>query len=344
MRIRLLIVLLLILTFITSCDEDFDLTAPYKDITVVYGLLNRKDTTHYIRIQKVFLGDENALLYAAISDSLYYPASLKAYILGFNSNGIPVTTDSFYLERTINEVEKDSGIFAAHNNVLYKGDKILDPNHTYKLIIIKPNGDTTWAITPIASNINMIPAPVQLDWEPNVVGVQTQHVKFVWALDPSLPAYQVSLLFHYDEWKVGSPANVSHKTAVRNFNMFIPTEEYICNINQVCFEVDKQEFYEMITNNIEKDADNTLPNNIRIRHFISLDVVVTVGATELYNYIKYNGPSLSFVQKINSYTNIHNGLGIFSSRTQGGYKGLQLHPQTLDSLKYGQYTKDLHFQ
>ena len=51
------------LLILSSCSEDVDLTAPYKDITVAYGLLDADQDTHWVRIQKAFLGDDNALLY-----------------------------------------------------------------------------------------------------------------------------------------------------------------------------------------------------------------------------------------------------------------------------------------
>ncbi|MBK8876748.1 MAG: hypothetical protein IPN13_23830 [Bacteroidetes bacterium] len=40
----------------SACDNDIDLLAPYKEIGVVYGLINPKDTVQYVRIQRAFLG------------------------------------------------------------------------------------------------------------------------------------------------------------------------------------------------------------------------------------------------------------------------------------------------
>ena len=56
-----------------SCSEDFDIAAPYKDITVVYGLMNIGEPVQYIRIQKAFLDpNKSALEVAKIPDSNYY--------------------------------------------------------------------------------------------------------------------------------------------------------------------------------------------------------------------------------------------------------------------------------
>ena len=70
-----------------SCSEDFEITAPYKDITVAYGILNITDTAHYIRIQKAFL-DENksAIDMAKVADSNFY-AQLDVKVKEINKIG-----------------------------------------------------------------------------------------------------------------------------------------------------------------------------------------------------------------------------------------------------------------
>ena len=71
---RLLFTLLLLAYFlIPSCKTDFDINAEYKDITIVYGLLNQKDSIHYIRINKAFLGEGNALIMATDPNNTLYP-------------------------------------------------------------------------------------------------------------------------------------------------------------------------------------------------------------------------------------------------------------------------------
>ena len=67
--LRFLFMLSLPVFFLEACEEDFDITASYKDVTVVYGLLDLGDDTTYLRINKAFLGDGNALLMAQVEDS-----------------------------------------------------------------------------------------------------------------------------------------------------------------------------------------------------------------------------------------------------------------------------------
>ena len=56
-----------------SCSNDFDLVDTWKDIPIVYGLLNVNDSVQYIRVEKAFLDEEtSALVIAQEPDSLYY--------------------------------------------------------------------------------------------------------------------------------------------------------------------------------------------------------------------------------------------------------------------------------
>lgn len=58
---------------ISSCSDKFDIAAPYKEVTVVYGIMNMNDTAHYIRIQKAFMDEsKSAVDMAKEEDSSFY--------------------------------------------------------------------------------------------------------------------------------------------------------------------------------------------------------------------------------------------------------------------------------
>ncbi len=58
------IVLLTTTLLISACSTDVDNFADYKDITIVYGMLEAGADTTFIKITKAFLGPGNALLIA----------------------------------------------------------------------------------------------------------------------------------------------------------------------------------------------------------------------------------------------------------------------------------------
>jgi hypothetical protein len=52
------------LLWLGSCDEQFDINAPYQDIWVVYGILNLEAPYQYVRVSKAFQVEGNAEEYA----------------------------------------------------------------------------------------------------------------------------------------------------------------------------------------------------------------------------------------------------------------------------------------
>ncbi|MBK8555265.1 MAG: hypothetical protein IPL65_05590 [Lewinellaceae bacterium] len=67
---------------LSTCSNDFEITAPWKSYPVVYAFLSAQDTAHYVRIEKAFLSpDKSALAVAQIADSLYYPVdAINVYL------------------------------------------------------------------------------------------------------------------------------------------------------------------------------------------------------------------------------------------------------------------------
>ena len=69
-----LLYFLLLGSMLSSCSNDFEVSAPWKEVPVAYALLSPKDSAHYVRIEKAFLDPNvSALEIAQIADSLYYP-------------------------------------------------------------------------------------------------------------------------------------------------------------------------------------------------------------------------------------------------------------------------------
>ena len=57
MRVSRFLLLATILgLFVASCKKDLNINDEWKEITVVYGLLNVNDSIHYVKITKAFLG------------------------------------------------------------------------------------------------------------------------------------------------------------------------------------------------------------------------------------------------------------------------------------------------
>ena len=60
--------------FFSSCKNDLQVNAPYKEIPTIYAVLNPQEVLQMIRINKVFLGEGNANDMAKVADSINYQA------------------------------------------------------------------------------------------------------------------------------------------------------------------------------------------------------------------------------------------------------------------------------
>src|SRR6188508_2297236 len=76
-RMKKIYAVFLSVFFFFSCSNELDITADYKETTVIYGLLNQNDTAQYVQIFKGFLDDNmSALVIAQNPDSIFYDDSV----------------------------------------------------------------------------------------------------------------------------------------------------------------------------------------------------------------------------------------------------------------------------
>ena len=134
-----LIYLFLAAAMLAGCKEDFDTEAPYKPVTIVYGLLDAADSTHYIRIQKT---------YSAANASAYIPAtnvdsnidkSIVVLMRELSKSGKTISETTLSLiDFNLEGIQKKPGIFFDDYNYAYKYEKTLDTSNRYRLVIFHP--------------------------------------------------------------------------------------------------------------------------------------------------------------------------------------------------------------
>jgi len=328
----------------TSCTTDFDINAEYKDITIVYCLLNQKDSIHYARINKAFLGEENALIMAEDPANTLYPyqdleVKMEEYLNG-NLN------QTFFLDTVILE-NKEPGIFANPSHVLYAFAAQLNENAVYKLKIQNvKTGKLVEAETKIVADFRYekpyvppVPPPPQIYKIPPLSFIGTSPITLEWLSGKNGIRYQANMFYYYldmsptdtivrkIEWKLGT-----FKAGDLNGNEKMRTD------------INKESFYVKLKDNIPYNPD------VR-RRSLYLDFVIYVAGNEFNTYMEVNEPSTNLIQEKPEYTNISNGIGIFCSRyvkdvlsaTDPRPIRFQLNPQSLTELKTGTHTSHLGF-
>ena len=298
----------------TACETDFEVNADWEETTVVFGLLDAAKDIQFVKINKAFLGEADAELMASFSDSVnYIPSDLEVVLYKINFND---TIDFRVLKDTI--IEKEDGLFSTENNIVYYfnspiDDNFLSSNRTYYLVI-KNNitGNSVSSTTGIIKGFNFssgIPTSKRLTFY--VDGLGFRFPRFEWSAPENVEIFQFNLRFHYKENEVEKELLWTQPALGGNDNLLILSGEEF--------------FHQFLANNLEVlDSDDE-------REFINIDIEMTLGTQDLKTYIAVNEPNTSIVQERPQFTNINNGIGLFSSRYTKVYTGLSLNA---DSEKY----------
>ncbi|MGD0710435.1 MAG: hypothetical protein ABR968_04580 [Bacteroidales bacterium] len=329
--------ILTVILFYSACKPDFNPNTSWKDITVVYGLLSPNDTVHYVKINKAFLGQGNALVMAQNPDSCTYGNNLTVWVEEWNGSN---RTNLWYLDTTT-IYNKESGTFYYPKQVIYKFKAKLDTIDAgvdYRLYI-KNNktGKLVSGHTGLVQKFDVLkPLPSSSLHQVVVNFTGPNYVRMVWNPSYYGRLYQLDILFTYREKNI-----LTNDSVVKTLDWNLGTRTSAgTSGNDPSLEIDIPgvSFYTFLQGNITAS-----PNMVRTVAGYPLRYVFSAGADNLNTYIEVNAPSTSVVQDRPGFTNIVNGLGIFSSR----YQEIQPHyldAYSSDSLLYGHYTKNLNFQ
>ena len=291
-----------------ACSTDVDLYADYKDITVVYGLLDPGKDTNYVKINKAFLGPGNALDIALIADSCNYPGKLDAKIIEYRApsygNNYQVT-NTLPLD-TITIHTKEPGVFYAPDQLVYYTNKKIRSNtdqYKYKYVLQIDRGDTliTAETDIVGGELFMI--------DPKPLGFNAETGTIKWYPCPNAAVYEIVVNFYFTE--IG-PGNDSVNRCMSWSLGTRPLSTLIEDHGKLAVNYKSSIFYANLATFL--GSDTLKPNVERIVSDYCLGISVSAGGDELYNFISVNGPSSSIVQTIPEYTNINGGYGVFSSR------------------------------
>lgn len=297
------ILLLSLLIFLAwSCEEDFEINAPYQDITVVYGLLDQGVDTIYLKINKAFLGDGNVMEMAKIADSSTYVNGLQAVVEEWENSTM---VNSYQLD-TITLGGKEEGIFSNPYQIIYYAPFEPDASMTYRLKI-NVNGRQVEGETELVNNFS-ISSP----------SAGTPFVKFrpgydsdiKWESAKNGKRYEVVIRFKYKEVLFDSP-----DTIYTYVDWALGTKKSVQVTGGEDMEVtySNDGFYNFISNEIPYE-DAAAEANVKNRYTNDVDFIISVAALDFNTYLEVNEPSNSIIQDRPEFTNISNGTGLFSSR------------------------------
>jgi hypothetical protein len=326
--------LFILFGFLCGCSTDFDTVAPWKEIMVVYGLLNPNDNIQYIRVSKAFLGEGNALVMAQQPDSIYYGNVLTVKIEHF-LNGTLTDSDTLSLVDSA-DVPKESGTFSAPYQQVYAYTKPIPDLTTtngssYKLTITnRVTGNVVTASTEMIEELS-----ISLPYTNYVANFAGSVSSLTWKMHPSEfgKIYGITQYINYLETDTNT--NI---TVAKSVKWYLGDKLATDNLNSyVTFPFSKSDFYRLLGDNIE-------PNPVMKRSLAPepFDIYVSSGTEELYTYMQVTNENTGIVQDKPLYSNIVNGIGLFTCRNTRKIS-IQLHGDTYAALDTSVYTKDLNF-
>jgi hypothetical protein len=339
---KLALGLLIAATFF-GCSSDLDVRAPYKEITVVYGLLDRNEDTVWVKVNKAFLGEGNALEYAQIADSNEYTdAQFQGTLEKVATNGNVVATAT--IQNKI--VERPLGIFNGPQHKMYyvTSDALggIDDNSQdfkYRLKAVA-KGNAIEAITPLVNELTVYTTTQNIAVNINfrtTGGYVPYEVK--WDATRNGKRYEVSYRFNYtEEYADGTPP------ADKSFTSIIGTVVADGNVGEdLRISLNGELFYQAVATNVPQN-----PNVVK-RVFQGIDLLWAVAGPDLHTYLVLANPISGIVEERPDYSNISGGYGLFSSRlfrTVGGgsyAERKKLENESEIELVEGPYTGSLNF-
>ncbi|MEL6140732.1 MAG: hypothetical protein AAFU67_03860 [Bacteroidota bacterium] len=326
---RLLLFIGICILTLTACRDDFSLDAPFQDIPVIYAYLNAADQEHFVRVEKAFLGTGgNAEIAASTEDSIYYTENAATVTLQ-SSNG-----QEFVLERVNGEdfdLERVTGPFIGSPNVLYRTTQNLTGGQPITLTVSRPGEEDAVATTRLLTEINVVQPSEQI-----VINNYNQVQNYRWNTSEDARVFDVRMYINIREFFLSNPDQnrdrVLEWVLAENFR---PEEMN----STVRLSFNNELFWQFLANSLEEDADV-----VRVMGDISFQVTAVGSELEEKLDIENANTGITGSQALPIYTNVENGLGIFTSRRQATVEGIFFANQNRDTLLNGVYTRNLNFQ
>jgi len=340
-----LAVLFALAAVLHSCSTDFDVTGDYEETMVVYGLLERSTDKQYIRISRGFISkDRSALEIAQEPDSIYYlNGQLNVYITA-------QSTGTRYDFAEDQSVPKDTnGVFANSPHLLYVLNDSLNQDEIYNLTIENTvTGKVLTASTSMVKDFRLRqPSDVlALPFTTSLVGAfpngTPQPIEVSFDAPVNGKVYDVAVRFYYREWDgpvvgLGTLEHVEYMVA-RGLTSVDASSSG--STPPVITNYTGQQVLSLLGSSLSSN-----PSITRKPLAAPLEYIYYAGGRELNDLLRstLGQTGISALEAIPVYSNIEGGYGIFSSRFTKVRPGVEISNATKDSLRCGQYTRNLNF-
>ena len=317
-------ILLLLLLGLASCQKEFDPTGKWEESYAAYCLLNLMDTVQYVRINRVFLSPDDPALYFQNADSVNVDPAIMEVKLYALLDGLP-EGDPVYFEPT-DEFPKEEGAFSVEDYFVYKSAEMLEAGRSYRLVIRNiRSGFEMQAETVLLGNRTLEYSFLQTRFY-NINQYSPEPIDYFGSLVSTQFEKRVLRLLYYE-----------YHGPERQLKYLDWRSPYVKSAASVLADSAQvsDELLKYFAQNIPVDP-NVKRKAVGIDKMLIINDEFTTLYIDYYNFI-------SSGEYVPGYTNFDRGAGILASRYNYTFFAMRLKPETLDTLAYGRFTKDLGF-
>jgi len=330
------------LALLVSCKVDFSPNAEWKDVPVVWCILDQYDDTTWVRVQRCYVGSDNLYNYTQNSDSIYYPkdditVSLEKWnATAGQDNVLTVSGDEPVSIRVLDCKildNKDTGLFASGPQPVYYTStwetstrKWLEPvygnnYYMYKLVVRnnKSGEIIATATTQLVGGMIADGLEPRLLERPNPEVPAYRMFQFAngecvieWKPFVAARLYQPKIRFYYYHgYYDGNNEYRIDRSKKYHVDVDAPSVSQTGNPRSISSRLGESYFLASV-----KDAILTVGDSEPKGFCDTVDIMLNICNEDLNAYIKSTAPSNTIVQDRVFYTNINdgNGVGIFAAR------------------------------
>jgi hypothetical protein len=309
---------------LVSCQKEFTVTTEKQEAYAVYCLLNLKDSAQYVRINRVFLTPVDPSVYLQEADSVninaeYFEVTLQPFLEDIAEPPLVFHPSEDYI--------KEDGTFSTGHYKTFKTSRYLLPDRNYVLSVRNlQTGYEMKAETEIFGrrtientfketryyDINQY-HPEQLDYDGDLTPGQWEKMIYRF-LYYEYRGDQITM--KYVDWRHDFAKSAAAGTDSTTFQLSDEVLNYL--------------------------ADNIPADTGVRRKAVGLDKMLLLNDKKLTIFIQYSEDQSSG-HYIPVMTNFDQGAGLLASRYYYTYFALKFRKETIDTLAYGRFTRQLRF-
>src|SRR6478752_828384 len=307
----------------SSCSTELDSNADYKEIMVIYSVLDPDQTVHYAKVNKAFVNTGTSALTIAAEhpDSTQYGEEIKVVMQKLRAGKDSVVTNEYPMERFI-ATGKEPGIFFSGEQVMYRttGSIILADDAIYRIKATNTRtGVEAAGATEIVRDVPSNPRTglciytVSRDFgSSGKCFSETQPFNFspfekgnmiIFHQAPNAKIYVAKMKFKFAETTDGVRQEKEVEWYLRNNFIHEGTSDPEIQLEDGFFQ-----------SNLLALIDRSQDNSTTTREAGDTFVTVTGGSTSLEAYYRINNSFSLISQTRPEYDNIQNGTGLVASR------------------------------